>query len=183
MLYFVNFNMPVNKSGIEHAQLKRIALFKAHKVPAKIVTRDYDPQLHYNLKYTDLTDDDILNEFDYFQKATHVKTKEVTPADVKIPANFSDHVVKNWVADQNYYEYYHNQAIFMRVAVFPNTQQVAAVHYFDTLQNLYRVDYYDRRALSQRSSTTHLITKSTWSSYCARTVQWLSSNFTALTGL
>ncbi|MBU9789699.1 glycosyltransferase [Lentilactobacillus sp. IMAU92037] len=145
MLYFVNFNMPVNKSGIEHAQLKRIALFKAHQVPAKIVTRDYDPQLHYNLKYTDLTDDDILNEFDYFQDATHVPVKEVSPDDIKIPANIRDNLVKKWVADQNYYEYYHNQAIFMRIAVFPNTQQVAAVHYFDTLQNLYRVDYYDRR--------------------------------------
>lgn len=41
MLYFLNDNFQENKSGIEHAQLKRLKLFKHFNQPAKIVTRQY----------------------------------------------------------------------------------------------------------------------------------------------
>ena len=41
MLFFLNDGIQENKSGIEHAQIKRLKLFKQFKQPAKIVTRQY----------------------------------------------------------------------------------------------------------------------------------------------
>ncbi len=144
--------MPVNKSGIEHAQLKRIRLFKNHQVPAKIVTRDYDPQLHYNqiISKSGLDDDDLLNEFDYFQNATHVKQRPISPKDIKIPQNFQVNLKSKWNGANNYFELYQNNKIKMRIALFFNTKQVSAVHYFDHFENLYRVDDYDRRGFRSR---------------------------------
>ncbi|KLD57024.1 hypothetical protein WP50_36760 [Lactiplantibacillus plantarum] len=39
MYYFVNTSINPKKSGIEHAEMKRLALFNQHHVPAKMVTR------------------------------------------------------------------------------------------------------------------------------------------------
>ena len=46
MLFFLNDNIQRNKSGIEHAQIKRLHLFEKYHQPAKIVTRQYSNELH-----------------------------------------------------------------------------------------------------------------------------------------
>ena len=46
MLLFLNDNLQRNQSGIEHAQIKRLNLFKKFNQPAKIVTRQYSNELH-----------------------------------------------------------------------------------------------------------------------------------------
>ena len=48
MNFFVNATMPKQKSGIEHAQLKRFELFNNHQVDSRIVLRDWDPVAHVN---------------------------------------------------------------------------------------------------------------------------------------
>ena len=54
MIFFLNATMQPQKSGIEHAQLKRADLFRAHGEQFKIVLRKWDPLLHENMKATSL---------------------------------------------------------------------------------------------------------------------------------
>lgn len=49
MYYFVNTSINPKKSGIEHAEMKRLALFNQHHVPAKMVTRFFSLSLHQTL--------------------------------------------------------------------------------------------------------------------------------------
>ena len=49
MYYFLNTTIPINKSGIEHAQIKRVNLFNRFNQPSKIVTRNFDPDSQRNL--------------------------------------------------------------------------------------------------------------------------------------
>ena len=41
MNFFVNATMPNQKSGIEHAQLKRFELFNNHHEDSRVVLRDW----------------------------------------------------------------------------------------------------------------------------------------------
>lgn len=49
--------MQPQKSGIEHAQLKRADLFRAHGEQFKIVLRKWDPLLHESNQLTILRGD------------------------------------------------------------------------------------------------------------------------------
>lgn len=42
MFFFVNQYLLSNDSSIEHAEMKRLKLFKDHNAEAKLVTRNYD---------------------------------------------------------------------------------------------------------------------------------------------
>ena len=155
MLYFLNFSVPINKSGIEHAQLKRLQLFKDNNVEAKIVTRDYDANLHYNIKVSKMDDSDVINMFDYFQGAVHFDRKPVGVDEIQIAKNLADDVTRKWDDANNYYELFNGDKIIMRIVLFKDSEQVSAVHYFDHLENLYRVDYYDYRGfISKRQYYT-----------------------------
>ena len=46
MDFFVNQYLLGKNSSVEHAELKRLQLFKDHQTPAQLVTRDFDPVLH-----------------------------------------------------------------------------------------------------------------------------------------
>ncbi|MBB1169108.1 poly(glycerol-phosphate) alpha-glucosyltransferase [Lacticaseibacillus paracasei] len=46
MIYFVNEYVMALNSGVEHAEFKRLAVFKHAKTSAKILTRDYNYSLH-----------------------------------------------------------------------------------------------------------------------------------------
>ena len=84
MLFFLNDGIQENKSGIEHAQMKRLQLFKQFKQPAKIVTRQYSNELHLVTKHAGIADEDFVNLFDYFQNARIVPPKDVTIRDIQI---------------------------------------------------------------------------------------------------
>ena len=66
MLYFVNFGMPDYKSGIEHAELKRLQLFEDHQLPCKIIARDWNRTLHMTANAAGVDDDHLLGMFDYY---------------------------------------------------------------------------------------------------------------------
>ncbi len=82
MLFFFNDNIQENKSGIEHAQIKRLNLFKKFNQPAKIVIRQYSNELHHVTNASVIDDADLVNLFDYFQEARLVKAKKVTLQDL-----------------------------------------------------------------------------------------------------
>jgi poly(glycerol-phosphate) alpha-glucosyltransferase len=61
MYYFVNTSINPKKSGIEHAEMKRLALFNQHHVPAKMVTRFFSLSLHQTLKSAGIAAENQIN--------------------------------------------------------------------------------------------------------------------------
>ena len=64
--YFVNQNLGMNLTGIEKAQLNRLALFKAGGMDAKILTVGFNPRLHGNARRFDVAGR-CFSMYDYFQ--------------------------------------------------------------------------------------------------------------------
>ena len=84
MIFFFNDGIQTNMSGIEHAQIQRLNLFKHFQHPAKIMTRQYSNELHAVTNSVGIADDDFINMFDYFQNAVNTPTKTVTIKDLNI---------------------------------------------------------------------------------------------------
>ena len=98
MIYFINFGMPDHKSGIEHAEIKRLNLFKNHNQPAKVIARDWNRTLHQTANASGVDDDSLLGMFDYFQDATKVSAKNLTVDDLDfgvVNTNREDETDKN----------------------------------------------------------------------------------------
>ena len=68
MYYFLDDNMQDHKSGIEHAEIKRLNLFNTYNVPAKIMTIQYNNELHKVTRAAGLDDSQLVNLYDYFQE-------------------------------------------------------------------------------------------------------------------
>lgn len=143
MNYFINFGMPASKSGIEHAELKRKNLFDKHKEPYRFLLRDWSRDLHTNAANAGITDDHLINMFDYYQNACKVEQTQVLPEEVDLG-------LKNLKYDDEY----KNSRVLVsradgrlaaRVNYVPKTRQVVSVELFDGVENLYQVAFYDSR--------------------------------------
>lgn len=66
MYYFLNTKIAINKSGIEHAQIKRMNLFNEHGVANKIVTRSLVLNATDILKASRIPVSNYLNMYDFF---------------------------------------------------------------------------------------------------------------------
>lgn len=145
MIYFINFGMPDHKSGIEHAEIKRLNLFKNHKQPAKVIARDWNRTLHQTANASGVDDDSLLGMFDYFQDATKVAAKNLTVDDLDfgvVNTNREDETDKNRYLVTNAA----NGKLVARVNYDPvHERQVVSTELFDEYGNLYRVDHYDSR--------------------------------------
>ncbi|KRL53365.1 glycosyltransferase [Furfurilactobacillus rossiae] len=73
MIYFVNEYLMALNSGIEHAEIKRLQLFKHQGTPAKLVTRNFDQMLYANKQRFGIEDDQVVNMYDYFQGIEDLK--------------------------------------------------------------------------------------------------------------
>lgn len=129
MIYFINEYLMAWNSGIEHAEIKRLHMFKDANIPAKLITRNYDPLTAQNRNTFHLNSNQILNMFDYFQDAVDVKSPgpnqpkidalQLAPAYSVMPG-----------ADVS--------------KVYDGDQQIMAVHFAPgTYGQLYQVDYFD----------------------------------------
>lgn len=87
MYYFLNDNMQFSKSGIEHAEISRLRLFKQHGVPAQIVTRIFAMNAHDVLDQAHIDDQDLINLFDFFCDNQHVERQSFSLADYQVPAD------------------------------------------------------------------------------------------------
>lgn len=77
MNYFVNENIFSMNSGTEFSAAQRVMLFKKNKVPAQIVTRNYNPLMIDDVHRIGLEQKDVLNMYDYFQEILDVALKDV----------------------------------------------------------------------------------------------------------
>jgi poly(glycerol-phosphate) alpha-glucosyltransferase len=153
MYFFVNTALNKQNSGIEHAQLQRVKVFKDHHVPCKLIYTAWNPQLDRWLSRFGLVSNDALTLFDYYQGTQSVKSKIVTPNDI-----FLADVETRFEVDpqhNNCYLVKQNNSLMGRIHWFDgfsdNIKRVSMVERFDIYGNLYRVDEYDVRGFLSRS--------------------------------
>lgn len=172
MIFHVNATMPRQKSGIEHAELKRFKLFNDHGADSRVILRDWDPNAHYNANDAGISDDQLINMFDYFQEATQVPAKKVHVGDL-------DFGVLHTKAEKD--EEHHRYLVTTNAGQLvarvnydaEDGERVISTELFDGFNNLYRVDQYDRRgfvSLSQWYTPDNKIGTETWLTPGGRTV-------------
>lgn len=88
MFFFVNQYLLSNDSSIEHAEMKRLKLFKDHNAEAKLVTRNYDQIIHATLQRFCLTDDQLVNMYDFFAGTTDYVGHDLHVSDLNLPIEY-----------------------------------------------------------------------------------------------
>lgn len=140
MYYFVNTSINPKKSGIEHAEMKRLALFNQHHVPAKMVTRFFSLSLHQTLTAAGIAAENQINLFDFIQHSSERPTTKMTIEDLHLAPDLRVQPVGR------HYEVYQNDQLLMKVNTFLNTQkQLNNVQYYDQNGKLVKTDWYDTR--------------------------------------
>ncbi|RRK11358.1 glycosyltransferase [Lactiplantibacillus garii] len=140
MYYFVNTSINPKKSGIEHAEMKRLVLFNQHQVPAKMVTRFFSLSLHKTLKDAGIAEQNQINLFDFVQRSSDFKPVKLTIDDLHLAPD-----LRVEAEGRNYVVYQHDQ-LLMRVNTFAQTQkQLNNVQYYDQNGKLVKTDWYDTR--------------------------------------
>lgn len=172
MIYFINFGMPSQKSGIEHAELKRLELFKHHRQPAKIIARDWNAALHRTANASGVDDKHLLGMFDYFQETEHVPFKRVTAQDIDFGL---ENLTFKEETDRNRYLVMSDQDKLVARVNYDKerNKQVVSTELFDEYGNLYRVDHYDTRgfrSLLQWYTPDNKIGNEEWVTLDGRTV-------------
>lgn len=94
MYYFLNTKIAINKSGIEHAQIKRMNLFNEHGVANKIVTRSLVLNATDILKASRIPVSNYLNMYDFFRGET-IPDKTYNIDDFEIPTSMVMHKKNN----------------------------------------------------------------------------------------
>lgn len=181
MIFFINANIQKNKSGIEHAELKRAALFRDHHEPFKILLQEWSPRLHENIADAGLDDHDIINMFDYFQGTETVSEQIIHAEDIDFGVP-----IDSYEEDSE-----HNrilafrtikssdgqirQQLVARVNFFKESvdKRVASTEMFDGFGNLYAVNFYDFRgfvSLIQWYTQDNKIGTESWQTPAGRVV-------------
>jgi poly(glycerol-phosphate) alpha-glucosyltransferase len=143
MFYFLNDSIQTNNSGIEHAQIKRLNLFKQYQVPAQIVTRQYDNNMHDTTRKLGIDDQDILNLFDYFQEVTQIEDRKVYIQDL--------HLDPSWKREADGFNYYfsvNKQRVAYVRRYSENDKRVMNIQYFDHFGKLLKVRWFDCRGFA-----------------------------------
>lgn len=140
MYYFLDDNMQDHKSGIEHAQIKRLNLFNSFKVPAKIVTIQYNNELHRVTQAAGIADNQLVNLYDYFQETLDIPAQPKMIQDINIDSTWRR------AADGPSYNYYENDQRMMYVRRHSEAdKRVMNQQYFDHYGKLLKVKWFDVR--------------------------------------
>ncbi|WP_203623878.1 accessory Sec system glycosyltransferase Asp1 [Lacticaseibacillus sp. 866-1] len=162
MNFFINETMHAQKSGIEHAELKRFKLFNEHGADCRIVIRNWDPELHENTRQAGIPDAQLISMFDYFQHAEQVKDRRITLADLDF--GVANTTVKHEPGKNRVLVTAGGQLV-ARVNFWPDAQRVHSTELFDAFGNLYLVEQYDSRgfvSLQQWYTPDNQIGMETW---------------------
>ncbi|MCO6531397.1 glycosyltransferase [Lactobacillus sp.] len=138
MYYFLNNRLDSNSSGIEHAEVKRLKLFKQKGVKAKLAMRDYNRFAHQNLPLYGLNDDDYVNMYDFFAGTVNYPQQKMTIDELPIPE--SDQIKKV----DNGYEVYDGNRKTMLITLFSDNN-LDSITYFNADDHKTKMDFYDTR--------------------------------------
>ena len=139
MYYFLDNRLDLKSSGIEHAEIKRLKLFKQFGVKAKLVMCDFNRFAHQNLLSYGLTDDDYINMFDYFAGTTQYKSHTMGLNDLPISINY------RCVKSNSNYEIYDDQRKIMEITMLQDLKKIDTIKYFNGDGNCTKQDFYDTR--------------------------------------
>ncbi|RRG00524.1 MAG: glycosyltransferase [Lactobacillus sp.] len=89
MYFFYDDNISFKKSGIEHAEIKRLRLFNEKHVPAKIITRIFSMNIHDVIADAGISEDQFVNLFDFFQGTMSFKPRKLTIEDLPMPKGYT----------------------------------------------------------------------------------------------
>ena len=143
MYYFINASFNEKKSGIEHAEMTRLGMFKDHGEPAKIVTRFFSLTLHDTLAHAGLADSDMVNLFDFFEGTEDLKKTPFTLADLHVKPNLQ--VLVN-DQDEHGFMVRNSERIIQRIKMrAPEYKEVETVWTFDRYGKLVKSEYWDSR--------------------------------------
>ncbi len=138
MYYFLDSKLDANSSGIEHAEVKRLKLFKRNHVEAKITTSEFNRFGHRNLALYGLDDDDYVNMFDFFAGTVNYASRIVTLKDLPIPGFNQVKKITNG------YEVYEDNRKTMTINMFPNGSVDTIIYYNGDVHRI-KEDFYDTR--------------------------------------
>ncbi|KGH82100.1 glycosyltransferase [Oenococcus oeni] len=180
MNFFINSNMQKNKSGIEHAELKRAALFRDHHESFKIVLRDWSQTLHKDIKDSGLSDAEVINMFDYFQGTEKVTEKNIQAKDIDfgVAVDLYENDPKNnrvlaWQVIKKI-NGESQRRLLGRINYFSFAKdRISSTEMFDAFGNLYAVNYYDIRgflSLTQWYTPDNKIGTESWQTLDRRSV-------------
>ncbi|WP_414950203.1 accessory Sec system glycosyltransferase Asp1 [Levilactobacillus brevis] len=156
MYYFLDNRLDLKSSGIEHAEIKRLNLFKKNGVKAKLVMCDFNRFAHQNLLSYGLSDDDYINMFDYFAGTTQYKGHTIGLKKLPIPENC------HYIESNSNYEVYDGQRKLMEIFMLQNIDTVDKVKHFNGDGNCTKQDFYDTRGFKSLTqfydtSNQHLV--------------------------
>ena len=141
MNFFVNQYLVTKNSSIEHAELKRLALFNGHEPgSAKLLTQDFAPTLDQTLERFGLQRDAVINMFDFFAGTT-----DYVGAPLKVDGLAYDGDLQMGTGN-NFRELKRGGRLVSEVHFIGGTvAQVGNVDYFDDAGNLTLRQIYDLR--------------------------------------
>ena len=141
MNFFVNQYLVTKNSSIEHAELKRLALFNGHEPgSAKLLTQDFAPTLDQTLERFGLQRDAVINMFDFFAGTT-----DYVGAPLKVDGLAYDGDLQMGTGN-NFRELKRGGRLVSEVHFISGTvAQVGNVDYFDDAGNLTLRQIYDLR--------------------------------------
>ena len=155
MNYFVNENIFTLNSGTEFSAVKRLRLFHKQGLKAKILTKNYNPNLSGDLERVGLEHQDVLNMYDYFQGLTDLP-KKVAENDVR----YAD------VIDKKLYHIegvdgneslikYHGETI-AKVLIAPGTVGlIGNIEYYNAMNTVVTRDIWDNRGFKSSTQYYH----------------------------
>ena len=153
MNYFVNENIFSMNSGTEFSAAKRLTLFKRNGVPAKVLTRNYNPLLIDDLKRVGLEQADVLNMYNYFQEAMAVVPQDIDIRYTEVIDKFDYHIVG---IDANESQILHHGKVVGKALVAPATVGlVGSLEYYNDMNATVAKDVWDRRGFNSSTQYFH----------------------------
>ncbi|GAB6093209.1 glycosyltransferase [Furfurilactobacillus curtus] len=140
MNFFLNDQIVLHNSGIEHAEFDRLRLFNRNGQTAQIVTRNYSRQVTYYQEQAGLKVGELRNMFNFFQEAEQTPDRPLS--DRQLPIFKGYEVTRH----QNFTQIYDGSQHIAEIRCFTYSHsRVDWIRYFDRFGNVLHVDYYDWR--------------------------------------
>lgn len=140
-------------SGTEFSAAKRLTLFKRNGVPAKVLTRNYNPLLIDDLKRVGLEQADVLNMYNYFQEAVAVVPQDIDIRYTEVIDKFDYHIVG---IDANESQILHHGKVVGKALVAPATVGlVGSLEYYNDMNATVAKDVWDRRGFKSSTQYFH----------------------------
>lgn len=143
MIYFVNNGLQLNSSGIEHAEYKRLHLFRNFDEQAKILTKVYNPDLHLAYDSYDINNDEAINMYDFFMGTDNYKERKLSIAKAEKKYGL-DVMEKRPTGNNDGYDYYigDRRIVWMNIG---SDGYIKQLQNYDIYNNLISVDLFDSR--------------------------------------